>query len=468
MEWKTIKKITFLVLAWVFFPIVSVAICQTDAPQTQSKVPLNPKRVYKVTTYLLTCLYENLTGPFIPSILQYGWHKLSSERKRTSVRKNIRYGPGHRNRLDIYLPDRVSTTVFMNNKIYNDNMGQPASHSTPIPNQQQNDTPVIIFIGTSWNSVDQDDHHLRKHHMYHSYLFFNLTGNRATCMPVAHNLQSQGYIVIVPDITLYPNGRIANMVADVQKCISWTHTHISSFRGDPSQIYLMGHGAGSLLSALTIVHDACATLNVLPSNNTDVNIPVWDNIRRTTLPRVQGLILFSGVYDITYYYAYLYQRGLEQVHALPRVMGNKPEAFLQCSPTYLLSHALDRVQNIEQLKALLPRKVVLIHGEQQDTFSPAITARNFYFLLDSAGIPSVQLKIYNNIKHISPKIDLIVPTKSLCVKLLEDVKECCKGQGEVVIVGGKLKEKRDESEEEIIEDNVKRRGSSRRKSQVRR
>jgi len=24
-------------------------------------------------------------------------------------------------------------------------------------------------------------------------------------MPVAHNLQSQGYIVIVPDITLYPD-----------------------------------------------------------------------------------------------------------------------------------------------------------------------------------------------------------------------------------------------------------------------
>jgi len=54
----------------------------------------------------------------------------------------------------------------------------------------------------------------------------------------------------------------------------------------------MGHGAGSLLSALTIIHDACAALNVLPPNNTNVNIPVWDNnIRKTILPRVQGLIL---------------------------------------------------------------------------------------------------------------------------------------------------------------------------------
>ncbi len=67
---------------------------------------------------------------------------------------------------------------------------------------------------------------------------------------------------------------------------------IRSFRGDPSQIYLMGHGAGSLLSALTIVHDVCASLNVLPLNKSSVNIPKWNNdIRRTGIPRVNGLIL---------------------------------------------------------------------------------------------------------------------------------------------------------------------------------
>ena len=41
-------------------------------------------------------------------------------------------------------------------------------------------------------------------------------------------------------------------------------------------------------------------------------------------------------------------------------MGNKPDAFLQCSPAYLLNHALNNVHNREQLKMLLPRKVVLI------------------------------------------------------------------------------------------------------------
>ncbi|CAB4478071.1 uncharacterized protein OCT59_007300 [Rhizophagus irregularis] len=450
MERKIIKNI---ILAWVFFPVVSVIVfysyclcwifyllyAQTDAPQSQPKVPLNPIRVYKVTSYLLTCMYENLTGPFIPSILQYGWHKLSSDgKKKPSVRKNIRYGPKPRNRLDVYLPDHVSATASKNNnKKCNDNTGHAA-----FTNQQQNDIPVIIFIGTSWNS-----------------------GNKDTCMPVAHNLQSQGYIVIVPDITIYPIGKIAEMVTDIQLCIYWAHTHIRSFRGDPSQIYLMGHGAGSILSALTVIHDVCATLNVLPPNNTNVNIPLWDNnIRKTGSPRVHGLILFSGVYDITYYYAYLYQRGLEQVHALPRVMGNKSDAFLQCSPAYLLNYALNNVHNREQLKMLLPRKVVLFHGDQ-DTFNPVTTTHNFYSLLNSAGIPSVKLNIYDHVKHISPKIDLIVPTRPLCVKILKDIKECCKGHGGVV-VGSQLKEKRDEKEM-TNQDKTKTRNSRRRMSQVR-
>ncbi|RIA95424.1 Alpha/Beta hydrolase protein [Glomus cerebriforme] len=443
MERKIIKKI---ILAWVFFPVVSVIVffsyclcwtfyllyAQTDAPQSQPKVPLNPVRVYKVTSYLLICIYENLTGPFIPSILQYGWHKLSSEgKKKPSVRKNIRYGPKPRNRLDVYHPNHVSSK----NKRYNDHMG----HSAPNSSQQQTDIPVIIFIGTSWNS-----------------------GNKDTCMPVAHNLQSQGYIVIVPDITIYPIGKIADMVEDIQRCIFWTHTHIRSFRGDPSQIYLMGHGAGSLLSALTIIHDVCATLNVLPPNNTSIKIPLWDNnIRRTELPRVHGLILFSGVYDITYYYAYLYKKGLEQVHALPRVMGNKPDAFLQCSPSYLLNHALNNIHNREQLKMLLPRKVVLFHGDQQDTFNPVTTTHNFCSLLESAGIPSVKLNIYDHIKHISPKIDLIVPTRPLCINLLKDIKECCKGQG--VMIGGQLKDEK----EMTNKDKTKIRSSRRRMSQVR-
>ncbi|RIB05778.1 Alpha/Beta hydrolase protein [Gigaspora rosea] len=383
MQTKTLKKILILLLAWwIILPLLTIVVpsayiicwafyllcAQTDAPPSQLKVPLSPKRVFKVSSYLLHCLYENLTGPFIPSILQYGWHKLSSQRKKISVKKNIRYSP--KNRLDIYFPDRVHSP--RSSQVFPDNMSyyELYSNNINVTGSSHVESPVIIFISSSWNS-----------------------GNKTTCMPVANNLQNQGYIVVVPDITLYPKGKITEMVADVQQCIQWTYNHIRQFRGNPSQIYLMGHSAGALLSALTVIHDACATLHALPINTTDVKIPVCGHTNGMAgLPRIQGLILFSGVYDTTYHYAYLHQRGLEQVHAMPRVMGNTSESLLQCSPSYLLNYAFNNSQNRDQLRALLPRKVFLIHG---------------------------------NLKHISPCIDLIVPTKRLCEFLLEDIRECC-------------------------------------------
>ncbi|CAG8598665.1 14097_t:CDS:2, partial [Dentiscutata heterogama] len=385
---------------------------QTDAPPSQSRVPLSPKRVFKVFSYLLNCLYENLTGPFIPSILQYGWHKLSSQRKKISVK---------------------------NSQVFSDNIPYFMHSGNVNVTSSSHESPVIIFISSSW-----------------------ISGNKAICMPVANNLQSQGYIVVVPDITLYPKGKITEMVSDVQQCIQWTYNHIRQFRGDPSQIYLMGHSAGALLSSLTVIHDVCATLHALPINTTDVRIPVCGPTNgRTGLPRIQGLILFSGVYDTTYHYAYLHQRGLEQVHAMPRVMGNTSESLLQCSPTYLLNYALNNSQNRDQLRALLPRKIFLIHGDK-DSFHPPTSTRNFFSLLDSVGIPSVQLKIYEDLKHISPCIDLIVPTKRLCVLLLEDIRECCQNVSPVMM-GGSLSERQAEGEEEDNYNRNRSRGRTRRR-----
>ncbi|KAG9293113.1 hypothetical protein G9A89_016475 [Geosiphon pyriformis] len=442
MERKTIKKISIIFLVWVLFPLVSFATvlsyivtwcfyilyAKTDAPKGQPLVPLSPWRVFKVTLYVLAYVYENLTGPFIPSIVQYIWHKLSSERKKTTVKKNIRYGIRPRNFLDVYSPDRVSTTVLKNTKEFSQNVFHAASTNTsPISNYSQtSDSSVIILICSSWNS-----------------------GNKSTCMPVAHNLQSQGYVVVVPNITLYPQGKIAEMVSDVQQTINWTHSNIRQFRGDPSQIYLMGHSAGALLSALTIIHDVCARLNVLPLNNSSVRIPHWNNAPRSLAPRVQGLILFSGTYDVTDHYAYLHHKGLEQVHALPRVMGNTPGSFVQCSPMYLLDQALNRVMDPDRLKMMLPRTVGLIHGAK-DHFNPPTSAQNFFELLVKAGIPTVKVKIYADHSHISPKIDLIVPTKRICVLLLEDVKEVCKGSaGVVMMASGKLREKHEEDEHQF-------------------
>ncbi|RHZ88596.1 hypothetical protein Glove_22g7 [Diversispora epigaea] len=410
MQEKT-KLLLIILFSWIFFPLVAIAtlyayfICwtfyllyaRTDAPPSQSKVPFSPIRVYKVTLYLLNCLCEMVTA-FIPSMLGYCWHSLSSKRKEI-LKKSSRYGP-NKAKVDVYYSDRATLS------------------------------PVIIFINTSLN-----------------------TGKRGTCMPVAQNLQNQGYVVVVPDITLYPKGKIAEMVADVQQCIYWTNSRIIQYGGDPSQIYLMGHSAGVLLSALTVIHDVCASLNVLPVNNSNVQIPIWDK-KGTRLPRLQGLIFFSGIYDVTYYHAYLHHLGFEQIHSMPRVMGNTPESLLQCSPSYLLNHALNNIRDRERLTKLLPKRVLLIHGAQ-DTFNPPVSTKNFFHLLDSVGVPSVQLKIYEDIKYISPCKDLIIPNKRLCILLSDDIKECCQNNNNPIIMNNYLNERRGggKSEKEITKES---------------
>ncbi|CAG8850636.1 33706_t:CDS:1, partial [Racocetra persica] len=82
-----------------------------------------------------------------------------------------------------------------------------------------------------------------------------------------------------------------------------------------------------------------------------------------------------------------------------------------------------------------------------DTFHPTTSTRNFFSLLDSVGIPSVQLKIYEDLKHISPCIDLIVPTRRLCAHLLDDIRECCENGRPVMM---------NEGEEELIHDGYNR------------
>ncbi|CAG8666187.1 11136_t:CDS:2, partial [Cetraspora pellucida] len=203
------------------------------------------------------------------------------------------YGAEHLMRLVVKIPDLVHAVqmkeqkaesleqifneLARNSQVFSEHPG--LSQSANMTSSSYLESPVIIFISSSW-----------------------ISGNKTTCMPVAHNLQSQGYIVVVPDITLYPKGKITEMVSDVQQCIQWTYSHIR-------HIYLMGHSAGALLSALTVIHDACATLHALPINTTNVKIPVCGHTNgRAGLPRIQGLILFSGVYDTTYHYAYLHQR----------------------------------------------------------------------------------------------------------------------------------------------------------------
>lgn len=113
--------------------------------------------------------------------------------------RDIAYGPASRMKLDIYVPQARSASA-----------------------------PVVIFLyGGSWQSGSKDD-----------YLF------------LADALTELGMIVVVPDYRLYPQARFPEFVQDAAHALAWVQTHIESYGGDSTALFLMGHSAGAHIAML--------------------------------------------------------------------------------------------------------------------------------------------------------------------------------------------------------------------------
>ncbi|CAG8672405.1 4291_t:CDS:2, partial [Paraglomus occultum] len=67
---------------------------------------------------------------------------------------------------------------------------------------------------------------------------------------LALRLRSMGYVVVVPNFTLYPQGKVEDMLSDLKRVLVWTKEYIQNYHGDPKNIYMMGHSSGAHLSAL--------------------------------------------------------------------------------------------------------------------------------------------------------------------------------------------------------------------------
>lgn len=241
------------------------------------------------------------------------------------------------------------------------------------------------------------------------------------------------------------------MVSDVKACINWTCNNVRRYGGDPDRIHLMGHGSGAHLAALTVVHDSALAAGVLPNDlGTDKNgthfLPRWDasgppiedeNSVHLERLRVHSVILFAGVFDLTYQYAYETTRGIEELSGLARCVGNTPERFVMASPSVLLARAISREGNREAMWNMLPKNWLLVHGEK-DNISPNHHSRSLFEILCKAsgrpndavgtGVSSakkgadIRLKMYNNIKHLNPAVGLLAPNTRLCNSILNDIK----------------------------------------------
>jgi acetyl esterase/lipase len=117
-----------------------------------------------------------------------------------SVTRNVAYGSGAANRLDLYTPKRAT----------------------------QDPLPVIIFLyGGRWTE-----------------------GAKGQYAFAADALAQAGFIVAVPDYRKYPQVKFPAFVEDSAEAVAWVHDTIGRYGGDPAQIFLTGHSAGAHIGAL--------------------------------------------------------------------------------------------------------------------------------------------------------------------------------------------------------------------------
>ncbi|SOD95382.1 alpha/beta hydrolase [Caenispirillum bisanense] len=110
----------------------------------------------------------------------------------------VRYGAGPRRRLDVYRPRGVGPFSV-----------------------------VVWFYGGGWDS-----------------------GERGGYEFVGVALARQGFVTVIPDYTLSPDGRYPEFLEDGAAAVAWTLEHIAEHGGDPARLALMGHSAGAYNAAM--------------------------------------------------------------------------------------------------------------------------------------------------------------------------------------------------------------------------
>ena len=115
------------------------------------------------------------------------------------VHRDIAYGVGARQKLDLYVPDALKA---------------------PAP-------VVLFFYGGAFRA-----------------------GRRSEYRVVGQALASKGIAVAVADYRIYPDGHFPDFLQDGAQAAAKVHELAAHYGGDPSRIFLAGHSAGAYISAM--------------------------------------------------------------------------------------------------------------------------------------------------------------------------------------------------------------------------
>jgi len=75
-------------------------------------------------------------------------------------------------------------------------------------------------------------------------------GDKKTYGFLGRNFAKNDIVTVIPGYTLSPNANYDLMAKQIARVVEWTKNNIDKYKGDPNQIYVMGHSAGGHLVAL--------------------------------------------------------------------------------------------------------------------------------------------------------------------------------------------------------------------------
>ncbi|ORX57266.1 alpha/beta-hydrolase [Piromyces finnis] len=162
---------------------------------------------------------------------------------------------------------------------------------------------------------DKQDTMTPKPVVIHIYGGSWVSGSKIQYTKFGSLLESEGYVAVLPNYILFPNGSIEDMVEDVYNAIQWTYNNISKYGGNPNLISLSAHSAGAHVSALTIVK---AALN-LPNNNVTLQ----------NLPQLDKVVLMNGPYVFDQEFLYYTLQGTTDTSNTTATSDKQQQAILQ-------------------------------------------------------------------------------------------------------------------------------------------
>lgn len=120
-----------------------------------------------------------------------------------TVHKDIAYGTHPRQKLDVYVPEKLTPNADV----------------------------IVFYYGGTWNMGDKAD--------------FKFVGQA---------LASKQFITVIADYRLYPEIRYPVFLQDNALAFKWAHDHISEYGGNADNLFIAGHSAGAYNAMMLTVN----------------------------------------------------------------------------------------------------------------------------------------------------------------------------------------------------------------------